>query len=87
MVRPDVVLYGEMLPPAFETAMAYIAKADLLIVAGTSLTVEPASSLVRLFNGKHLVIINNNPTPYDGLAELVINKPLGKIFSKLTINK
>ena len=83
MVRPDVVLYGEMLPAAFERAMAYIAQADMLIVAGTSLTVEPASSLVRLFNGKHLVIINNDKTPYDSLAELVIHKPLGEIFSKL----
>ena len=37
-----------------------ILHADLMIVAGTSLTVEPASSLLRIFNGKHLVIINNS---------------------------
>ena len=58
IVRPKVTLYGEMLPDDYIKAMDYISKADLLIVGGTSLTVEPASSLVRLFNGKHLVIIN-----------------------------
>ena len=83
IVRPNVVLYGEMLPPSYEEAMYYIENSNLLIVAGTSLTVEPASSLVRLFKGKHLVIINNDKTPYDNIAELVINKPLGEVFSKL----
>ena len=72
-----------MLPDAFTEAQYYIFKADLLIVAGTSLTVEPASSLVRLFNGKHLVIINGSETPYDERAELVIHKRLGEVFSKL----
>ena len=83
VVRPDVVLYGEMLPEAYNIAAYCIANADLLIVAGTSLTVEPASSLVRLFSGKHLVIINETKTSYDDIAELVINKPLGEVFSKL----
>ncbi len=82
-IRPDVVLYGEMLPESFLLAQRYIYQADLLIVAGTSLTVEPAASLVRLFNGKHLVIINESKTPHDNLAELVINKPLGEVFGKL----
>ena len=85
IVRPDVTLYGEMLPNAYEIAISYIAKADLLIVAGTSLTVQPASSLVSFFRGKHLVIINNSSTPYDYFAELIINKPLGEVFSKLKI--
>jgi NAD-dependent deacetylase len=82
-VRPKVTLYGEPLPEAYSLAAEAIYNADLLIVAGTSLTVEPASSLVRLFNGKHLVIINNDDTRYDYLAELVIHKPLGEVFSKL----
>ena len=83
LIRPDVTLYGEMLPDAFSEAQYFIYKADLLIVAGTSLTVEPASSLVRLFNGKHLVIINGSETPYDSIAELVIHKKLKDVFSKL----
>lgn len=82
-IRPDVVLYGEMLPSEYNDAVEYILNADLLIVAGTSLTVQPASSLISMFNGKHLVIINDKETPYDYLAELVINDSLGNIFSKL----
>lgn len=83
LVRPDVILYGEMLPESFSLARNYIYKADLLIVAGTSLTVEPACSLLKVFNGNTLVIINNTPTPYDNKANLVINESLGKVFKKL----
>ena len=83
LIRPKVVLYGEMLPEEYNVAAYYIANADLLIVAGTSLTVEPASSLLRVFKGRNLVIINEAETPYDEVAELVIHQELGKVFSKL----
>lgn len=63
--------------------MDYINKADLLIVAGTSLTVEPAASLVRMFDGKHLVIINGSLTAYEGKADLIIHDRLEDVFSKL----
>ena len=83
LIRPNVVLYGEMLPVSFSIARNYIYDAELLIVAGTSLTVEPACSLLKVFNGKNLVIINNTKTKYDDDADLVINKPLGEVFKKL----
>ncbi len=83
IIRPSVTLYEEKLPDEFLLAIDYIRKCDLLIVAGTSLTVEPASSLIRYFNGRNLVIINMDKTPYDYYATLVINKPLKEIFSKL----
>lgn len=84
IVRPDVVLYGEGLPGnAFFQAEEEIAGADVLIVGGTSLTVNPAASLVGLFQGAHLIIINYTPTPYDGYAELVIRDSLSEVFSKL----
>lgn len=83
IIKPDVTLYGEMLPNAFLDAIAEVKKADLLIVAGTSLSVYPASSLVEYFQGKNLVIINNDPTPYDYQANLVINKSLKEVFSNL----
>ena len=83
IVRPDVTLYGEMLPDSYTKAINYIKEADLLIVAGTSLTVEPASSLINYFNGKNLVIINDTHTPYDYLANIIINEQLGSVFSKL----
>lgn len=82
IIKPDVVLYGEMLPPCYNEALLAISKADLLLVAGTSLTVEPAASLVRLCQGK-LVIINDTKTPYDNLATLVINAKLEDIFANL----
>lgn len=84
MVRPNVVLYGEMLPDCYSLAQYYIYKADTLIVAGTSLTVEPANGLVSLFNGENLIIINNDATPYDNRASLVINDDLSKIFNSLS---
>lgn len=82
IIKPDVVLYGEMLPDDFDKACLTISEADLLIVAGTSLTVEPAASLVRLCNG-NLVILNDTKTPFDFLATLVINEDLEDIFKKL----
>ena len=85
LIRPDVVLYGEMLNESFEEAIKYIQECDTLIVGGTSLSVYPAASLVRYFNGKHLVIINDMVTPYDNNADLVIHSSLGEIFSKIKI--
>ncbi len=84
VVRPDVVLYGESLPGnAFFQAEEEIAGADVLIVGGTSLTVNPAASFVGAFQGAHLIIINYTPTPYDGYAELVVRESLSEVFSKL----
>ena len=83
IIKPDVVLDGEMLGEDFELARAALLKADLMIVAGSSLSVYPASSLVSFFRGKNLVIINASTTDYDRIANLVINKKLGEVFSKL----
>ena len=55
----------------------------MLIVAGTSLVVAPASGMVNLYQGGHLIIINDTETPYDEKAEIVIHKPLGEVFSVL----
>jgi NAD-dependent deacetylase len=85
IIKPNVVLYGEMLDSSYIKAQEYISKCDTLIVAGTSLTVEPACSLIKLFNGKNLVIINNDKTKYDKLATLVINDLLENVFSNLKV--
>lgn len=83
IIRPKIVLYEEPLPDTYEEAINYVKRADLLIIAGTSLTVEPASSLVSYFRGKQLVIINIDKTKYDEYADIIINKPLKEVFSKL----
>lgn len=82
IIRPSVTLYGEMLPDDFIEAERVIKESDLLIVAGSSLTVQPASSLVTLAKNK-LVIINRSETPYDRYADLVIHKPLKDVFEYL----
>lgn len=84
VIRPDVTLYGEALDAySFADAETEIAKADLLIVGGTSLVVHPAASLVELFEGKHLIIINYSSTPYDGWAEYVIRDSIADVLPAL----
>ncbi len=84
-IKPEVVLYEEPLnEETINKTINYISKANLLIVAGTSLTVYPASSFIRFFQGKHLVIINKDTTPMDNIADLIINDSLGNIFKELT---
>ncbi len=84
IVKPDVVLYEEPLDgETIERAICAIASADLLIVAGTSLTVYPAAGLIRYYGGNRLVLINRDETPYDGQANLVFHESLGTIFSQL----
>ena len=81
IVRPDVVLYGEGLDGSvFADAEEAIANADVLIVGGTSLTVNPAASLVDYYCGEHLIIINQTPTPYDCFAEMIIRDPIGTVM-------
>ena len=84
IIKPDVVLYQEGLDDNTVTNSIYaIQNADLLIVAGTSLTVWPASSLINYFKGRNLVLINRDATPYDKKADLVINDSLGNVFNKI----
>lgn len=84
IVKPDVVLYEESLDErTIEGSIRAIAKADLLLVAGTSLTVYPAAGLVNYYRGNRLVLINRDATPYDSSADLVFHDSLGTIFSQL----
>ena len=83
-VKPDVVLYEEGLDQqTIEKSVMAIYNADLMIVAGTSLTVYPAAGLLRYYQGNRLVLINRDETPYDSQADLVIHDSLGKVFSQL----
>lgn len=85
LVRPDVTLYGEGLDGFnFSEAEYEISKADVLMVGGSSLVVEPAASLIDLFQGKCLVIINYSPTPYDYCAKYVIRESLSEVFNILS---
>ena len=84
IVKPDVVLYEEGLDQKnIENSIRAIHGADLLIVAGTSLTVYPAAGLIDYYQGNRLVLINRDMTPYDNKADLVIHRNLGEVFSEL----
>lgn len=81
IIKPDVVLYEEGLDNfKLEEAISKIGCCDTLIVCGTSLLVNPASSLVRCFRGDTFVIINLDKTPYDKYCDLVIHKPVEEVL-------
>ena len=83
-IKPDVVLYEEGLDnDVVSGAIDAISHADLLIVAGTSLTVYPAAGLIRYFRGKHIVLINRDATPMDRECDLVIHDKVGQVLSSL----
>lgn len=84
IIKPWVVLYGEA-PDKYTCigALREITGADTLIVAGTSLNVEPAASFIDHFDGKHLVVINREPTSADGKAELVIHGDICDVITAM----
>ena len=83
-VKPDVVLYEEGLDEkTVEGALEAISTADMLLVAGTSLTVYPAAGFLRYYRGNRLVLINRDPTPFDDRADLVFHESLGMVLGAL----
>lgn len=84
MIKPDVVLYEEPLDErVVYPAIDAIAKADTLLVVGTSLVVYPAASYLQFFKGKHLILINKSSTTYDSTAELVFNEDVIDVIEKI----
>ena len=80
-IRPAVTLYEESLPMEdLFNAQNWLNHAQLLIVGGTSLQVEPAASMVRRFFGKNIVIINQQPTILDGYADIVFRESIGQVL-------
>ncbi len=84
IIKPDVVLYEEGLDDAtVRAAVRQLQQAELLIVAGTSLTVYPAAALLRFFRGRHIVLINRDATPLDNQADLVLHERVGEVCRHL----
>jgi len=85
LIKPDVVLYEEGLDDnVWFKSCDYISKADVLIVAGTSLVVYPAAGLINYYKGNKLILINLSQTPYDREADLVLHRKLGEVFAGLS---
>lgn len=84
VVKPDVVLYDEMLDgDVMDGAISAIANADMLIIGGTSLTVYPAAGFVDIYRGNRLVLINRTETAYDHKANLIFREPIGSLLGSL----
>ena len=79
-MKPDIVFFGEALPAReIAGAQAAMRSADLVVVAGTSLTVYPAAALPACRpSDSRLVILNRTETPLDSEADLVLHEDIGK---------
>ncbi|MNV94216.1 NAD-dependent protein deacetylase [compost metagenome] len=85
IVKPDVVLYGESLDDkVISDSVAAIAEADLLLIGGTSLTVQPAAHFVTYFRGERTVLLNASSTSYDHRADLLITEPIGAVLGEVS---
>ena len=84
-VRPDVTLYGELLPDeAYDKSIRMIQKADCLIIGGTSLEVGSAAQLAHMYHGQSLIIINKTKTKLEGKADIVVHDSIGKVLKSVT---
>jgi NAD-dependent deacetylase len=86
IIKPDVVFFGEALPQdALKASLTYAQKCELMLICGSSLVVYPVAELPGLAKGNraNLVIINLEPTPYDGMADVVIHSKVGESLPKI----
>ena len=83
LVKSSTVSFEQVLfPRVVSDALALAEQADLLLAVGSSLAVYPAADLpvVAVRNGARLAIVNDEPTPYDGLADLVVRGRAGEVL-------
>eukprot|EP01116_Phalansterium_solitarium_P022801 TRINITY_DN7662_c0_g1_i4.p1 TRINITY_DN7662_c0_g1~~TRINITY_DN7662_c0_g1_i4.p1 ORF type:complete len:256 (+),score=16.61 TRINITY_DN7662_c0_g1_i4:150-917(+) len=86
LIKIDVILFGEPLPPTtMQRAMEEAQNCDLILVVGTSLQVAPASLLPSIAkkSGAKLIFINKHPTKFDQLADVVIDGNAGDVLPKI----
>jgi len=85
-LRPDVVWFGEMLPPdAWDAAQRACRESDVLLVIGTSAVVYPAAGLIGLAGsfGSRIIIVNKDPSGASELADVELLGPAGEIVPTL----
>ena len=85
-LRPDVVLFGEMLPPgAFEFASSKAAQCDLCFVIGTSALVYPAAGLpgIAKASGAYVCEVNPERTPLSDLCDEVLTGKAGEVVPQI----
>lgn len=85
-LKPTVILFGEPMPQvAVQEAFDLARQADVMLVVGSSLVVFPAAEvpLVAVRSGAAMIVINAEPTPVDGLAEVVIQGRAGEVLPEI----
>jgi NAD-dependent deacetylase len=86
ILKSATISFGQPLDPRVLQAAWRAAQAcDLFLAIGSSLTVQPAAGLceVAVEADARFVVINAEPTPYDGLADAVLREPIGEILPAL----
>lgn len=86
LLKPATVSFGQAMPrDVMARAQAAAETCDLLLAAGSSLVVEPAASIPRTARraGARLIIVNREPTPLDGVADLVARGEIGAVLPAL----
>jgi NAD-dependent deacetylase len=86
VLKTATVYFGEALDAdVVDAATRAAADCDVFLAVGTSLGVHPAAGLVDIAaaSGARVVIVNAEPTPYDGLADLVVREPIGTALPAL----
>jgi NAD-dependent deacetylase len=83
ILKSDTISFGQALvPEVIDRAMTVAGEADLLLAIGTTLQVQPVASMVPIAAraGAAIVIVNDQPTAMDDLADVVIREPIGKVL-------
>ena len=87
-MKSNAISFGQALVPAvIDRAMAAAAEADLLLAVGSTLQVYPVAGVVPLAKeaGARIVIVNNQPTPMDPLADALLRGPTGEVLPALCV--
>jgi NAD-dependent deacetylase len=86
MLRAATVLFGQAMPEdALRRAFVIARSSDVMLVVGSSLVVQPAARVpeIAVAAGARLAIVNNEPTPLDSLADVVVRSSAGAVLSAL----
>ena len=86
LVKAAIISFGQRMPEEAMRRAAELARsADLFLVIGSSLQVQPAAALPAIAKraGAMLAIINREPTPLDGAADLIVHEQIGAVFLAL----
>ena len=88
ILKSDTISFGQpLVPEVIDRAMQAAAEAELFISVGTSLQVYPIAGAVQIAKqaGARVVIINAEPTPFDGIADAVLREPIGETLPRIVV--